>query len=185
MDRFNGVTVSVPAGMEAEEFASSLRQSLTEWQNEGRRGIWITVQPGEGALIPIALGCGFAMHHVNDDGSLTLTRWLEKSESQLPRHATHQVGVGGLVLHPDGKRVLVVCEKYDEGKERYKLPGGLVDPGELMAAAAERDGHSATAGGAARLGSAPVSIVHRDAGGEHPDRLADHQRSRWVAAGMD
>ena len=139
VDRFNGVTLTAPAGMEAAEFAACLRQSLAQWRADGKRGIWITVAARDAALIAPLVAEGFEMHHVNEaDRSLTLTHWLEASPSQLPRHTTHQVGVGGLVFHPDRRRVLCVTERFEE-RTCWKLPGGLLDPGELAEAGAARE----------------------------------------------
>ncbi len=138
-DRFSGVTLTAPSGMEPGEFEPLLAQSLAAWKEGGKRGIWVTVKREDCALIPMLVRAGFDMHHVNDaDRSLTLTCWLENSVSQLPRHSTHQVGVGGLVFHADKKRVLCITERF-EGRTRWKLPGGLIDPGELMSAGVARE----------------------------------------------
>ena len=70
------------------------------------------------------------------------TLWMPKEEpSKLPLHATHQVGVGGLVLNSANK-VLLVQERVADHKLQYgmwKLPGGLVDPGEDLVVAAARE----------------------------------------------
>ena len=39
--------------------------------------------------------------------------WLPTTESQLPPNASHQVGIGALVLNSEGE-VLVVREKHGE-----------------------------------------------------------------------
>ncbi len=138
-DRFNGVTLRAPAGMEVGEFTACLRQSLARWREEGKRGLWVTVASADAALIPALIAEGFQMHHVDEaDRALTLTHWLEASPSQLPRHSTHQVGVGGLVFHPDKRRILCITERFEE-RTRWKLPGGLIDPCELMEAGVARE----------------------------------------------
>ena len=139
VDRYGGVTLTVPSDMAETVFQESLLFSLLEWRKNGRRGIWITVGPKQSHLIGFLISKNFQMHHVNEkDASLTLTTWLEESISQLPRFCTHQVGVGGMVIHPDGKRILCISEKY-ESQIRWKLPGGLVDPGELLGEAVKRE----------------------------------------------
>jgi hypothetical protein len=66
-----------------------------------------------------------------------MTKWLEKgTEPSLPLAPNHQVGSAGLVFSPDG-RILVVQEKSGPSvrfPDFWKLPGGLVDPGEDISA---------------------------------------------------
>ncbi|CAN0333965.1 unnamed protein product, partial [Ectocarpus sp. 4 AP-2014] len=52
-------------------------------------------------------------------------RWLPSTASQLPANASHQVGVGALVLNEDGD-VLVVREKNGplRGTGIWKFPTG-------------------------------------------------------------
>ena len=55
---------------------------------------------------------GFDIHHAKD-GFVMFTKWLDKTrKSLLPPYATHGIGVGGLVLHPDENHVLMIQEKF-------------------------------------------------------------------------
>jgi 8-oxo-dGTP diphosphatase len=130
-DRFGGVTVRVERGdfPSIETFEQTLDASLEIWHREKRRGIWISLLDSH--LIVPCESRGFELHHVGHDKSVTLTRWIEDSQSQLPRFATHLVGVGGLVFSKCQEKILVISERF-ESKMRWKLPGGLLDPGELM-----------------------------------------------------
>jgi 8-oxo-dGTP diphosphatase len=60
--------------------------------------------------------------------------------SFIPPAASHYVGVGGVVLSADDE-LLVVQEKRHilTRPGFYKLPGGLIDQGETIAQAAERE----------------------------------------------
>ena len=72
-------------------------------------------------------------------GKVILTRWLPETESRLPFGPTHQVGVGCLVTK--GDQMLVVQEQTGSAA-RYKLwkmPTGLLDPGENIHEAAVRE----------------------------------------------
>lgn len=58
---------------------------------------------------------------------LMLTRWLPDSENKLPPNASHQVGVGAVVINAR-REVLVVQERHGplRGKDVWKMPTGLV-----------------------------------------------------------
>jgi len=50
---------------------------------------------------------GFKFHHAKED-YLMLTKWLPQSPSKLPGFASHFVGVGGLVMDKEKKRILCI-----------------------------------------------------------------------------
>lgn len=50
----------------------------------------------------------FQIHHSKSD-YIMLNKWLvPNKKSLLPPYATHGIGVGGLVLHPDEEHVLMI-----------------------------------------------------------------------------
>ncbi|CAN0059472.1 unnamed protein product, partial [Laminaria digitata] len=59
-----------------------------------------------------SLELGFELHHAEKE-YVMLNIWLPATASQLPPNASHQVGIGALVLNSDGE-VLVVREKHGE-----------------------------------------------------------------------
>jgi ADP-ribose pyrophosphatase YjhB (NUDIX family) len=89
--------------------------------------------------IPIAVKAGFAFHHA-EARYVMLTTWLSQDENHLPPNASHQVGVGCVVVSPD-KKLLLVQERNGplKGTGIWKLPTGLVDAGEDIAEAARRE----------------------------------------------
>ena len=86
-------------------------------------------------------GClqGFKFHHAEAD-YVMLTHWLQDTPSSLPSNASHQVGVGVCVFNNNGE-LLVVKERHGPAAKRdiWKVPTGLVDPGEHFSTAAERE----------------------------------------------
>ena len=140
-DPFGGVLVA-PSAIPADvgQFRAALEIALDKWEREGKRGVWITVPAGLCASHTADLFArGFAVHHVAPrSGDLVLTKWLPKEErNMLPIGPSFYVGIGGLVIDSEGK-MLVVRERYVTGK-LWKLPGGLVSPGEDLGAAAVRE----------------------------------------------
>eukprot|EP00984_Skeletonema_dohrnii_P013612 scaffold5635_cov140-Skeletonema_dohrnii-CCMP3373.AAC.8 len=134
-DTYNGVTLDVtkvpqlsdPSATDSSTFGEMLSNALNIWSDEGRRGS--------------ATKLGFDFQHA-EPGTCVLTKWLPKdSESRLPNGPSHQVGVGVLVLHPLTGKMLAVQERTGPAAARklWKMPTGLTDPGEDIAAAAIRE----------------------------------------------
>lgn len=57
----------------------------------------------------------------------------------MPGYASHYIGVGGFVVSKDWNKILSVQEKKPMIPGLWKLPGGLVEPGETIAAAVIRE----------------------------------------------
>jgi len=148
-DTYNGITLDVTkvpqlsdsSVTDALTFGEMLSRALEIWSDEGRRGIWIRIPTSHAHLIGSATQLGFDFQHA-EPGTCVLTKWLPKdSESRLPNGPSHQVGVGVLVLHPLTGKMLAVQERTGPAAARklWKMPTGLTDPGEDIAAAAIRE----------------------------------------------
>lgn len=87
----------------------------------------------------------YKIHHAKMEGQseakIVLTKWLEKSRPDaLPHYSSHTLGVGGVVIHPDQTKVLLIQERFrPQGANNWKFPGGLVDLGETLPQAAARE----------------------------------------------
>jgi len=156
LDSYNGVLVDlrkVPIGrLLAEAVESEEKQSLARmfmkgfqvmldgWEDEGKRGIWLTLSKEQSLLVPLLADLEFDFQFC-EKGKVVMTRWLPSTESRLPLGPSHQVGIGALVLHPITKKMLVVQEKSGPAAKRklWKMPTGLTDPGEDIAEAAVRE----------------------------------------------
>ena len=146
-DRYGGVIVRLHDSTDlsnvfASQFFNYLNESLARWRASSVRGVWITLPARAcAACLPALFDAGFQMHHCAPSGdALTLTAWLPRDEpSKLPPYSNHYVGVGGLVVDRAG-HILVVTERYAlDTVARWKLPGGMVDRGEGLPAAVERE----------------------------------------------
>jgi 8-oxo-dGTP pyrophosphatase MutT (NUDIX family) len=137
-DMFGGVIVeseSLPE--QAEVFHAALQRSLEAWKAGGVRLAWLAVPLRRAALIPVAVAAGFTFHHTNDDDLMLVSRLVE--DAFVPFHATHYIGVGGVVINAR-QELLVVCEKHRRTrKPYYKLPGGALQPGEHLVEAVTRE----------------------------------------------
>jgi ADP-ribose pyrophosphatase YjhB (NUDIX family) len=89
-------------------------------------------------LIAPAVAAGFTFHHA-ERSYLMLNHWLSEEENRMPANATHQVGVGCVVIH-EGK-MLAVQEKNGplRGTGIWKMPTGLSDAGEDICDTAVRE----------------------------------------------
>jgi 8-oxo-dGTP pyrophosphatase MutT (NUDIX family) len=136
-DQFRGVIVDTDQLPDDATFAAALGPSLDAWTAEGLRLVWLKVPIARAALVPIAAQVGFVFHHSNE-GDVMMTRRLVE-DAFVPTHATHYVGVGGVVINAR-RELLVVCEKHRRTSQRYyKLPGGALQPGEHLVDAVLRE----------------------------------------------
>jgi 8-oxo-dGTP diphosphatase len=132
-DPFGGVTVindALPADPAA--FAQQLTESLESWISDGFKLAWLPLPIAHAAHVPHAVAAGFVFHHAHA-GLVMLTRQL-KPGAFVPSDASHFIGAGAVVIN-ERRELLVIVEKY-HAKDRpnfYKMPGGLIDPGEHLA----------------------------------------------------
>lgn len=93
-------------------------------------------------LLPAAVELGFVYHHADASSGAVLTLWLPEDEPDgLPTYPHIGHGVGGIVMNARGE-VLGIQEKagLTAGMtDFWKIPGGLVDRGEDLHAAAVRE----------------------------------------------
>ncbi|WP_337843338.1 NUDIX domain-containing protein [Rheinheimera sp.] len=119
------------------EFSDRLAQSIVAWQSDYLL-CWLELPASRADLVPYAVALGFEFHHCQPQ-MLMLVKKLQ-ANAYLPLAATHSIGVGAVVLSPNGK-VLLVQEKPLPGKTAayFKLPGGMVDAKEHLAEAVVRE----------------------------------------------
>jgi len=180
-DHYNGVTIHLDKYDKDDEdktyddsseskqssFATKLKDALTIWRAEGRKGIWIHANTESAKYIPGCIDAGFQFHKIlakktlvsgkeseeslsnpglnkdNDGNSLVLSQWLPTdTPSRLPHGPTHQVGVGVILLNPADPSQMLVVQELTGPAAKYnlwKMPTGLVDPGEYVPEAASRE----------------------------------------------
>ncbi|XP_066174305.1 nucleoside diphosphate-linked moiety X motif 6 [Sylvia atricapilla] len=141
-DKFGGLSVDLgelrgSPRLERAAFGRWLRESVSQWRDEGRVAVWLHVPILQSSLVAVAASQGFAFHHA-EQGSSTLALWLGEGPSRLPGFATHQLGVAGAVLDESTGKVLVVQDR-NKTINAWKFPGGLSNPGEDIGDTAVRE----------------------------------------------
>ncbi|KAL0407184.1 UNVERIFIED_CONTAM: Nudix hydrolase 2 [Sesamum latifolium] len=139
-DHHGGVIVEMTSQpLDPVVFAALLKASLSHWQQQGKRGIWIKIPIELVNLVEPAVKEGFYFHHA-EPKYLMLVHWLPGTANTLPANASHRVGIGAFVLN-EKNEVLVVQEKSGRfrGTGIWKFPTGVVDEGEDICDAAVRE----------------------------------------------
>ncbi|KAG1362135.1 nudix hydrolase 8 [Cocos nucifera] len=139
-DEYGGIIIkSEGLPWNANEFASSLRASLSQWKVEAKKGVWLKLPLDRSDFVPIAVKEGFKYHHA-EQKYVMLTYWIPEGPCLLPGNASHQVGVGGFVMN-DKNEVLVVQEKYCASTFAglWKLPTGFILESEEIFSGAVRE----------------------------------------------
>lgn len=136
-DHFSGVIIDADQLPDDDRFRATLGDALDLWTAAGKRLAWLKVPIGRSALVPVAVAHGFTFHHSNEH-DVMMTRRLVP-DAFVPTHATHYVGVGGVVIN-DRRELLVVCERHRASNRKYyKLPGGALQAGEHLVDAVLRE----------------------------------------------
>jgi ADP-ribose pyrophosphatase YjhB (NUDIX family) len=132
-NKYDGIYIhpdTLPVGI--KEFEEMLGNSLQHWTSDNIRLVWLFFPAAHAHLVPAAISHGFAYHHCTGS-EIMMVRRLVKSAA-IPSFATHTIGAGGIVISPQ-QNILTVVERRDREFRpgHYKLPGGMLEPGEHIA----------------------------------------------------
>ncbi|PRQ52475.1 putative hydrolase [Rosa chinensis] len=140
-DKYGGVVVELKGDqtLDSEVYSSSLRFSMSQWKQKGKKGVWIKLPKQLSNLVDVTVKEGFRYHHAEPD-YLMLVHWIPETVDPLPPNASHRVGIGAFVVSSK-REVLVVQEANGFFRDTgvWKLPTGVVDEGEDIFAAAVRE----------------------------------------------
>ncbi|MBV7339303.1 hypothetical protein KFU94_66015 [Chloroflexi bacterium TSY] len=94
---FGGIVITHEhLDMTPEQFRKRLAYSLSVWQREGFKVVWVEMPIHLSALIPAAVDAGFTFHH-SSEKTLMLTQRLEEG-AFIPPFATHYIVATRAVL---------------------------------------------------------------------------------------
>ena len=121
-------------------FAQFLDRTIEHFEKSSVKGFFLTLSLTKHVnYFPILTQRSFSFHNASGD-TATLVKFIPKNrKNRLPGFASHYVGVGGLVIDFESKKVLVIQEKSGHDVNGWKIPGGLVDSSEYIATAVERE----------------------------------------------
>lgn len=101
-DAYNGIIIDgVDLPSTLVDFSTLLDDSLQTWRKQGKKGVWLKIPIDKLSYAVTARDFGFAMHHAEKD-YLMMTHWLSSDDSTLPPNASHQIGVGCIVVDDEG-----------------------------------------------------------------------------------
>ncbi|XP_023927870.1 nudix hydrolase 7 isoform X3 [Quercus suber] len=138
-DSYGGVVVKIEHPIDSKIFPSLLRASISQWRQQGKKGVWIKLPIEHANLVEATVKEGFRYHHAEPD-YLMLVCWLPETADTIPLNASHRVGVGSFIMNSK-REVLVVQEisgKF-KGTGVWKFPTGVVNEGEDFCTAAIRE----------------------------------------------
>ncbi|XP_074358595.1 nudix hydrolase 2-like [Apium graveolens] len=138
-DAFGGVVIEMKEPMNVDVFETLLRESISGWREQGKKGIWLKLPIELANLVETAVKQGFWYHHA-EPTYLMLAYWIPATAHTLPANASHTVGIGAFIMN-DKREILVVQENNGrfKGSGLWKLPTGTVDVGEDIVEAAIRE----------------------------------------------
>jgi len=117
-------------------FRERLKSTIRACQELGKTSLWIEVPMCRAALIEDMEEFGLRFHHAEGTVAV-LNVWLSETESKIPSFATHNVGVGAVVVN---SRDEILCvRELRRNYFRWKTPTGISDLGERIDEAAERE----------------------------------------------
>lgn len=122
---------------EKSHFRDRLESTIQACRRLKRSSLWIHVPMNRAGLIEDLSHYGFQYHHAIDTTAV-LNLWLvDGMDSKIPAYATHNVGVGAVVVNSRNE-ILCVREKR-RNYLPWKTPTGLTELGESLDMAAERE----------------------------------------------
>lgn len=138
-------TISIPKA--DEEFApfsqgcihQSMEATVQACRSLGKSSIWVHIPMNRCNIIQDAKMemLGFHFHHTKKD-TVVLNRWLDDTtESKIPEFATHNVGVGAVVIN--SRNEILCVRELRKNYMPWKTPTGLSDVGESIDEAAIRE----------------------------------------------
>ena len=124
--------------MDKDTFKERLQVTIKACTKLQKSSLWISIPMSHASLIESMNDIpGLEFH--NASGKLAnLSIWLLRNiENKIPEYATHQVGVGAMVVN--SKNEILCVRELKKNYRPWKIPGGLAELGENLDVAAIRE----------------------------------------------
>lgn len=115
-------------------FRERLEATMTACQELGKSSLWMHVPMSRGSLMEDM--SEFELHHAQGEYAV-LNVWLKETVSKIPDFATHNVGVGAVVVNSRDEILLV--RELRKNYMPWKTPTGLSELGEQIDEAIVRE----------------------------------------------
>jgi ADP-ribose pyrophosphatase YjhB (NUDIX family) len=173
---FNSVRMTLPQGLSGRVEPSEVHSVEESARKAGKTALWCSLEgAAQLAYLPFLVECGFKVHS-GAGSEVDCYKWLKASPDKVPPYASHQIGVGGMVIDDD-QRILLV--KEHNKRSIWKLPGGLSDPGEEFGDTAVREVREETGVHSRPIGM--LSMRHQHHRGKRGD-VGDIYVIMWLRA---
>ncbi|KAF2284765.1 hypothetical protein GH714_030036 [Hevea brasiliensis] len=125
-DSYEGIIIEIKEYMDSHIFIPILRASISQWKQQGKKGVWIKLPIEVSNLINPVVQEGFRYHHAEPD-YLMLVNWLPNTPDTLPANASHRVGIGAFVVN-NNREGEDICEAaIREVKEETGIEAEFVE----------------------------------------------------------
>ncbi len=120
------------------EFKDRLKATIVACKELKKKSLWLEVDMSKAHYIEACSDIeGLDFHHASGT-TAHLSLWLRDDiECKIPEYATHQVGVGAIVVN--SKDEILCVREMRRNFRPWKIPGGLAELGEQLDDAAIRE----------------------------------------------
>jgi ADP-ribose pyrophosphatase len=124
--------------LSVSDFRDRLQVTIHVLKQLHKTALWIEVPMDHARYIEACTGIeGLCIHHASGD-KVHLSLWLKEDvENKIPEYATHQIGVGAIVIN--SRNEILCVREMRKNFRKWKIPGGLADLGEDLEDAAIRE----------------------------------------------
>jgi ADP-ribose pyrophosphatase YjhB (NUDIX family) len=124
--------------LSVNDFREHLLVTIDVLKQLHKTSLWIEVSMKHARYIEACSDIeGLSIHHASGD-KVHLSLWLKDDvENKIPEYATHQVGVGAIVIN--SRNEILCVREMRKNFRKWKIPGGLAELGEHLEDAAIRE----------------------------------------------
>lgn len=127
------------SNMNKETFKQRLQATITTCRTQLQKSsLWISIPMSHASFIEAMNDIPGLEYHNANGKVANLSIWLQDNiENKIPEYATHQVGVGAMVVN--SKQQILCVRELKRNYRPWKIPGGLAELGENLDVAAIRE----------------------------------------------